>query len=115
MSVDKKYTQTRQLKENCILEERKIASIKATLREEEPQKLISIIESLEGSREKIDEYVARIIGINIKIITVTRNWRIIIKKIIIEEGKEVLNTALEELEQELTRVKEAERSEIKLE
>ena len=93
--------------------DKKIASLKSLLKEENPQKLTKIIERLEESEGKIDAYVARITGINIKIITTTRSWHKILKKIVIEEGKEVLEIALKELEQELRiaeeqRIREAE-------
>src|SRR5437868_5929790 len=93
--------------------DKKIASLKSILKEENPQKLTKIIERLEESEGKIDTYVARITGINIKTIITTRSWYKILKKIVIEEGKEVLETALKELEQELRiaeeqRIREAE-------
>src|SRR5437868_5586862 len=80
---------------------KKIVSFKAMLKEEEPQKLTKVIERIEGSYECLDKYVARITGVNIKVITVTRSWHRIIKRIILEEGKEILDIALEELEQDL--------------
>ena len=80
---------------------KKIVSLKAMLKEEEPQKLMKVIERIEGSYECLDKYVARITDVNIKVITVTRSWHRIIKRIILEEGKEILDIALEELEQEL--------------
>lgn len=81
------------------------------LKEEEPQKLTRVIEKIEGSKEKIDEYVSRITGVNVKVITVTRNWHRILKKVIIEEGREVLDAALGELEQELLIAEEWKRRE----
>src|SRR5437868_7838064 len=107
---DKEGSQIRQPKESQLLSSKKIASLKALLKEEDPQKLTSVIEKIEGCREQIDEYISRITGISIKIITVTRNWRRIIKKIIIEEGKEALDYALKELERELILAEEAKRS-----
>ena len=59
------------------------------------------IENIEESYERIDIYISRITGVSTKIITMTRNWHKILKRVIIEEGKEVLEIALEELEQEL--------------
>ena len=82
---DNEGSQIKQPKESQLLSSKKIASLKALLKEEDPQKITSIIEKIEGCREQIDEYISRITGISIKIITVTRNWRRIIKKIIIEE------------------------------
>src|SRR5437868_13613933 len=107
---DNEGSQIRQSKKSQLLSSKKIASLKALLKEEDPQKLTSIIEKIEGCREQIDEYISRITGISIKIITVTRNWHRIIKKIIIEEGKEALDYALKELERELTLAEEAKRS-----
>ena len=104
---DNEGSQVRQPKESQLLSSKKIASLKALLKEEDPQKITSIIEKIEGCREQIDEYISRITGISIKIITVTRNWRRIIKKIIIEEGKKALDFALKELEQELILAEEA--------
>ena len=71
------------------------------LKEEEPQKLTKAIEKIVESYEQIDIYVSRITGVSTKVINTTRNWHKILKRVIIEEGKEVLETALEELEQEL--------------
>jgi hypothetical protein len=85
---------------------RKVIRIKALLKEEEPQKLIRVIDKLEGSQGVIDRYVARITGVNAKVISTTRMWHRILKKIVIEEGKEVLDMALGELEQELCIAKE---------
>jgi hypothetical protein len=76
-------------------------SLKALLKEEEPQKIGKIIDKIERSRVKVDEYVSRITEIETKVITTTRNWHKIIKKVIIEDGKEVLDSVLQELEQEL--------------
>ena len=56
---------------------------------------------MESSRERIDEYISRITGVSIQVITTTRNWHRVLKRVIIEEGREALDTALEELEQEL--------------
>ena len=88
-------------KERQLLKLKKIASLKAMLKEEELQKLMKVIERIEESYECLDKYVARITGVNIKVITVTRSWHRIIKRVILEEGKEILDIALEELEQEL--------------
>ena len=88
-------------KERHLSKLKKIASLKAMLKEEEPQKLMKVIERIEGSYECLDRYVSRITSINIKVITVTRSWHRIIKRVILEEGKEILDIALEELEQEL--------------
>ena len=104
---DNEGSQIRQPKESQLLSSKKIASLKALLKEEDPQKLMSVIEKIEGCHEQIDEYISRITGISIKVITVTRNWRRIIKKIIIEEGKEALDYTLKELEQELILAEEA--------
>jgi hypothetical protein len=76
-------------------------SLKALLKEEEPQKIGKIIDKIESSREKVDEFVSRITGIEARIITTARNWHKIIKKVIIEDGKEILESVLKELEQEL--------------
>jgi hypothetical protein len=84
-------------------------SLKALLKEEEPQKIGKIIDKIERSRVKVDEYVSRITGIETKIITTTRNWHKIIKKVIIEDGKEVLESVLKELEQELLLANEIQR------
>src|SRR5437868_9500773 len=88
-------------KERYLLKLKKIASLKAMLKEEELQKLTKVIERIEGSYECLDRYVSRITGINIKVITVTRSWHRIVKRVILEEGKEILDIALGELEQEL--------------
>ena len=84
-----------------IAKSKKIDSLKVLLKEEEPRKLTKAIENIEESYERIDIYISRITGVSTKIITTTRNWYKILKKVIIEEGKEVLEIALEELEQEL--------------
>ena len=81
-----------------IAKSKKVDSLKALLKEEEPQKLMKAIENIEESYERIDIYILRITGVSTKIITTTRNWHKILKKVIIEEEKEVLNIALEELE-----------------
>ena len=52
---------------------KKIVSLKAMLKEEEPQKLMKVIERIEGSYEFLDKYILRIIGINTKVIIVTRS------------------------------------------
>src|SRR6266487_3947542 len=88
-------------KERQLLKLKEIVSLKAMLKEEEPQKLTKVIERIEGSYECLDKYVARITGVNIKIIIITRCWHRIIKRVILEERKEILDIALEELEQEL--------------
>jgi hypothetical protein len=80
---------------------RRKQNIKAILKEEDPQRLGRVIDRIESSQEIIDTYIARITGVKTKIITTTRNWNRIIKKIIIEEGREALELALSELEQEL--------------
>src|SRR5438105_14407032 len=87
--------------EEQIAKTKKIDSFKALLKEEEPQKLMKAIENIEESYERIDIYISRITGVSTKIITMTRNWHKILKRVIIEEGKEVLEIALEELEQEV--------------
>ena len=87
--------------EEQIAKPKKIDSLKAMLKEEEPQKLTKAIEKIVGSYEQIDIYISRITGVSTKVINTTRNWHKILKRVIIEEGKEVLETALEELEQEL--------------
>src|SRR5437868_12734586 len=84
-----------------IAKSKKIDSLKALLKEEEPRKLTKVIENIEESYERIDIYISRITGLSTKIITTTRNWHKILKRVIIEEGKEVLDIALEVLEQEL--------------
>ena len=69
-----KENQTRNIEQEYQMEiskesqpkDKKIASLKSLLKEENPQKLKKIIERLEESEEKIDAYVARITGINIK-------------------------------------------------
>ena len=91
----------RKTDEKQIAKPKKIDSLKAMLKEEEPQKLTKAIEKIVGSYEQIDIYVSRITGVSTKVINTTRNWHKILKRVIIEEGKEVLETALEELEQEL--------------
>jgi hypothetical protein len=93
---------------------KKIISIKAVLKEEEPQKLTRVIEKIESGKEKIDEYVARITGVNRKIVTTTRNWYRILERIILDEGREVLELALEELEQELQKEVENKNQEVKI-
>src|SRR5437773_12115830 len=91
----------RKTDEEQIAKPKKIDSLKALLKEEEPQKLTKAIEKIVGSYEQIDVYISRITGVSAKIINTTRNWHKILKRVIIEEGKEVLKIALEELEQEL--------------
>ena len=75
--------------------------IKTLLKEEFPQKLMGKIDKIGGSQGKIDRYISRITGIEIKIISTARAWHKILKEIIIEEEKTILDIALEELEQEL--------------
>jgi hypothetical protein len=84
---------------------RRKISLKAILKEEEPQKLSRVMDRIEASRDIIDSYVSRITGMSIKDITTIRNWHKIIERIIIEEGREILNLALEELEHELAMAK----------
>ena len=91
----------RKTDEQQIAKPKKIDSLKAMLKEEEPQKLTKAIEKIVGSYEQIDVYVSRITGVSTKVINTTRNQYKILKRVIIKEGKEVLETALEELEQEL--------------
>jgi hypothetical protein len=79
--------------------------LKALLKEEEPLKHVGVIDRMEGSRNKIDEYVARITGVEVRVIATTRRWHRIIETVILEEGKELLDTALEELEIELRNLK----------
>ena len=62
---------------------------------------MKIIERIERSYEYLDKYISRIISINTKVITVTRSWHRIIKRVILEEEKEILDIALGELEWEL--------------
>ena len=57
------------------------------LKEEELQKLTKVIERIEGSYECLDKYISRITDINTKVITVTRSWHRIIKRVILEKGK----------------------------
>ena len=76
-------------------------SLKTLLKEEEPQKLVGKIDKTKGSHKQIDEYITRITGIETKVIETARAWQKILKEIIIEEGREVLEMALTELEQEL--------------
>ena len=71
------------------------------LKKEKLQKLTKVIERIEGSYECLDKYISRITGINIKVITVTRSWHRIIKKVILEERKEILDIVFGELKQEL--------------
>ena len=71
------------------------------LKKKELQKLIKVIKRVEESYKYLNKYVSRITGINTKVITVTRSWYRIIKRVILEEGKEILDIALRELEQEL--------------
>ena len=56
-----------------IAKSKKIDSLKALLKEEEPRKLIKVIENIEESYERIDIYISRITGVSTKIITTTRN------------------------------------------
>jgi hypothetical protein len=81
--------------------QKRIMGLKALLKEEESQKLNSIIDRIESTQEVIDKYVVRITRVEAKVIRVIRNWHRLLKEIIIEEGREVLDLALEELEQEL--------------
>ena len=52
---------------------KKVISLKAMLKEKEPQKITRAIERIESSEEKIDEYVSRITGVSTQVITTTRN------------------------------------------
>ena len=82
-------------------EQEKKNRLKLMLKEEEPMKLARIIDKEGGSQKQIDEYIARITGIEIKVIETARVWHKVLKEIIIEEGKEILEAALTELEYEL--------------
>jgi hypothetical protein len=77
--------------------EKKKDQIKDLLKQKEKKKIVEYIDQLETGRSLIDEYVAKVTGIDIKSITSARNWHKILKKIIVEEGKDILNQALEEI------------------
>jgi hypothetical protein len=100
MSTKDHENHNRGVEEQVNKTRRKI-SLKAILKEEEPQKLSRVMDRIDASRDVIDSYVSRITGMSTKVITTIRNWHKIIERIIIEEGREILNLALEELEQEL--------------
>ena len=100
-------------KERQLSKLKKIASLKAMLKEKELQKLMKVIERIKVSYECLDKYVSRITGINTKVIIVTRSQHRIIKRVILEEGKEILDIALGELEQELAISVEKRNREIK--
>jgi hypothetical protein len=99
-SLTQEEHQKKELNTHSVDIEKKLR-IKEVLREENPKKFIGLINRLESSQGKVDEYISRIMGIKIQVITTIRNWNRIIKKIIIDEGREVLDAALLELEQEL--------------
>ena len=85
--------------------------LKALLKEEEPYKHIGLIDRLKGGRTKIDEYVARITGVKVRVIATTRKWHRIIETVIIEKGRELLDITLEELEMELKKLEEEKKEE----
>ena len=60
-------------KERQLSKLKKIASLKAILKEEELQKLTKVIKRIEGSYECLDKNVSSITGINTKVIIVTRS------------------------------------------
>ena len=100
MDRDKSTLENSQVRIKAGIQERK-DRIKSLLKEEFPQKLIGKINRIGESQGKIDSYISRITEIEIKIISTARAQYKILKEIIIEEGKAILDIVLEELEQEL--------------
>src|SRR5437868_909722 len=70
--------------------------IKTLLKEEFPQKLMGKIDKIGGSQGKIDRYISRITGIEIKIISTARAWHKILKEKIRKRDKTAVEILLGE-------------------